>query len=38
LYRRALAIAEKAFGPDDAATREIRENLQNLVKKSPKGF
>ena len=37
LYRRALAIAEKAFGPDDAATREIRESLDALLKKSAGG-
>jgi hypothetical protein len=33
LYRRALAIAEKALGPDDPTTREIRDNLAALLKK-----
>ena len=32
LYRRARVIAEKTLGPDDDATREIRENLGALRK------
>ena len=36
LYRRALATAEKALGPDHPTTREIRENLDGLVRKNAK--
>ncbi|HXB68404.1 MAG TPA: tetratricopeptide repeat protein [Candidatus Acidoferrales bacterium] len=36
LYRRALSTAEKALGPDHPTTREIREDLDALVKRRAK--
>jgi hypothetical protein len=30
LYRRAIAIAEKSYGPDHPKTKIIRENLRSL--------
>jgi hypothetical protein len=30
LFRRALALAEKSYGPDHPATKAIRENLRSL--------
>jgi hypothetical protein len=36
LYRRALSTAEKALGPDDPTTQEIRQNLDALLKKRAK--
>jgi len=36
LYRRALATAEKALGPDHPTTCAIRENLDALGRKSGK--
>jgi hypothetical protein len=35
LYRRALAIAEKAMGPSDPETQAIRDNLTNLRRARP---
>jgi Tetratricopeptide repeat len=34
LYRRALAIDEKALGPDHPNTRQVKENLDDLLQKS----
>jgi hypothetical protein len=34
LYRRALAIDEKALGPDHPTTKTIRNNLDVLLKAS----
>jgi len=31
LYRRALAIDEKALGPDHPMTKQINLNLQDLI-------
>jgi len=34
LLRRALAIDEKALGPDHPTTRQIKLNLDDLLKKT----
>jgi tetratricopeptide (TPR) repeat protein len=37
LYKRALAIWEKAFGPDDLNVATVLENMAELYRKMGKG-